>query len=174
MAKRPRKVPIEMIEASKVKPIKAKRKRKPMSEEQKAAAVERLAKARAAKGPAANSSIPEEFLTIPEDNPLSLKNTRANLKHNQDLLSAIKSLKDSKDAKEREYHNNISTYVDNLKKYISTGVYVDNRFGAERTGTIKYRCVAMAYHKDGTPKRSVGVFYPDVGTWTEEMERGEE
>ncbi len=31
------------------------------------------------------------------------------------------------------------------------------------------RCVAMAYHADGTPKRSVGVWYPDIGTYTQEM-----
>ena len=170
---RKRKVPVEMLEASKVKPIKAKRKRKPMTAEQKAAASERLAKARAARAPAANSSIPENIRNIPDDDPLSVKKTKENLRINQDLLKAIKSLKDSKDAKERDYYNQISCYVDNLKKYLSTGVYVDNKFGSERTGTIKYRCVAMAYHKDGTPKRTVGVFYPDVGTWTEEMERGE-
>jgi len=33
------------------------------------------------------------------------------------------------------------------------------------------RCVAMAYYPDGTPKRSVGVFYPDINiVWTNEME----
>ena len=172
MAKRPRKVPVEMLEASKVKPFKQKRKRKPMTEEQKAAAVERLAKARAAKGPAKNSNVPDIFHTIPDDDPFSLKNTRANLKHNQDLLKAIKSLKESKESKDRVYYNEISTYVDNLKKYLNTGVYLDNKFGAERTGTVKYVCVAMAYHKDGTPKRTVGAWYPDVGTWTQEMEMG--
>ena len=30
----------------------------------------------------------------------------------------------------------------------------------------------MAYYKDGTPKRSVGVHYPDIGEiYTEEMRR---
>ena len=32
------------------------------------------------------------------------------------------------------------------------------------------RCVAMAYYPDGIPKRSVGVFYPDIGVvWTKDM-----
>ena len=32
------------------------------------------------------------------------------------------------------------------------------------------RCVAMAYEDDGTPKRSVGVFYPDLGCiYTQEI-----
>jgi hypothetical protein len=31
--------------------------------------------------------------------------------------------------------------------------------------------LVMAYHPDGTPKRSVGVWYPDIQeTWTKEME----
>ena len=28
----------------------------------------------------------------------------------------------------------------------------------------------MAYNKDGTPKRSVGVMYPDIGVYTTEMD----
>ena len=157
---------------SKIAKPKAKSKRKPMTAEQKAAAVERLAKARAAKGVVQNLSVNEAIRDIPDDDPLSVKNTKLNLKHNQELLKAIKALKNSKDAKERGYYNQISTYVDNLKKYLSTGMYLDNKFGAERNGNIKYKCVAMAYHKDGTPKRTVGVVYPDCGLWTIEMENG--
>jgi hypothetical protein len=158
---------------SKLAKPKAKRTRKPMTEEQKAAAAERLAKARAAKGEVKNLSADESIRGIPDDDPLSIKNTKKNLKHNQDLLKAIKSLKSSKDASDRYYYNQISTYVDNLKKYLNTGVYLDNKFGAERTGTVKYKCVAMAYHKDGTPKRTVGVVYKDCGLWTQEMQDGE-
>jgi hypothetical protein len=28
----------------------------------------------------------------------------------------------------------------------------------------------MAYRSDGTPKRTVGIWYPDIGTYTIEME----
>ena len=32
----------------------------------------------------------------------------------------------------------------------------------------------MAYYDDGTPKRSVGVFYPDIkAVWTKQMESGD-
>ena len=170
--RRTKKLPVEMQDAFKPK-TKVKRKRKPMSEEQKAAAVERLAKARAAKGKTVNKSIPEEIRNIPDDNPLSVKNVRAYLKNNEELLKSIKSMKDSKEAKDRLYYARISTYVDNLKKYLSTGVYLDNRWGMEGEKHIKYYCARMAYHLDGTPKRSVGVVYPDCGLWTEEMNRGE-
>ena len=168
------KVPSEMREASKIKAVKPKKKRKPMTPEQKAAAVERLAKARAAKAPAVNKNVPAIFHDIPAEDPFSLASTKENLKHNQDYLKGIKTYKESKDAKERSEYAQISTYVDNLKKYISTGIYHDNRFGKTRGGEIQYHCVAIAYYKDGTPKRSVGTWYPDVGLWTIEMERGEE
>ena len=36
------------------------------------------------------------------------------------------------------------------------------------------RCVAMAYYSDGTPKRDVGVFYPDINmVWTKGMDESE-
>ncbi len=32
----------------------------------------------------------------------------------------------------------------------------------------------MAYHPDGTPKRTVGVFYPDIKmVWTQELDSGQ-
>ena len=32
----------------------------------------------------------------------------------------------------------------------------------------------MAYHADGTPKRSVGVFYPDINmVWTKNLDESE-
>jgi len=38
-------------------------------------------------------------------------------------------------------------------------------------GKMKHRCLAMAYHADGTPKRTVGVFYDDIGVeWTKDMD----
>ena len=48
-----------------------KKKRKPMTEEQKQAACERLAKARAARPPAKTSSIHHSVLARPDDDMLS-------------------------------------------------------------------------------------------------------
>jgi hypothetical protein len=43
--------------------------------------------------------------------------------------------------------------------------------GQDEEHKVVPRCVAMAYYPDGTPKRSVGVFYPDINmVWTNEME----
>ena len=36
------------------------------------------------------------------------------------------------------------------------------------------KVIAMAYNPDGTPKRTVGFWYPDIETvWTNEMESGD-
>ena len=53
--------------------VKIKRRRKPMTPEQKAAAIERLAKARESKGPAQHQNICPEVLARPDDHPLCLK-----------------------------------------------------------------------------------------------------
>ena len=54
----------------------AKRKRKPMSEEQRAAAVERLAKAREARGHDGSSSVHPDLLEMDEDSPIHWKKVR--------------------------------------------------------------------------------------------------
>ena len=46
--------------------------------------------------------------------------------------------------------------------------------GANESQKVIPRCVAMAYYPDGTPKRSVGVFYQDINAvWTSGMDESE-
>lgn len=156
---------------TKIKPVKVKRKRKPMTPEQKAAAVERLAKARAARGPAKNSSIAESIRNIPDESPFSVKTIKAIIKEQKDHLSAIRSYKNSTDKNEKSRYYRVEAYVNNLEAYLRDGVYRDMFYGANGTTPVQFKSVAMAYYKDGTPKRSVGVFYPDIGeVYTQEME----
>ena len=70
--------------------VKIKRRRKPMTPEQKAAAVERLAKAREAKGPAQHQNICPEVLTRPDDHPLCLKNVRSWIKSTKEQITALR------------------------------------------------------------------------------------
>lgn len=155
-------------------PVKSKfkkaRKKRVMTEEQKAAAIARLAKARENRGPSQNKLIDETVRNLPDENPLSLRNVREWIKENKDMLSSIKDWKDSKDAKQRLKFASTQTYVANLEGYLRSGVYLDNRWGSEGQNAIQYRVTNMAYYKDGTPKRTVGYMYPDVGVWTKEME----
>jgi hypothetical protein len=149
--------------------MKKVRKKRVMTEEQKAAAAARLAKARENRGPSQNKLIDENVRNLPDENPLSLVNVRSWIKENKELLSSIKTFKDSKDAKERMQYISVQTYVQNLEGYLRNGVYLDNRFGSQGQNKIQYRVTNMAYYPDGTPKRTVGYMYPDIGLYTQEM-----
>lgn len=152
------------------KPIKKTRKGRSMTAEQKQAASERLAAARAAKGPSQNMMIDADVRNLPDDDIFSLKNVRKWIKTNKELLASMKNLKDSKEASERAKYTNLEAYVTNLDSYLRTGVYRDLRFGEHGQNKVKYICRKMAYYADGTPKRSVGVVYPDIGLYTQEMD----
>lgn len=162
----------ELAKESKVKPIKPRKKRAPLSAEQKAVLVERMAKAREARGPAKNLSIDESIRDLPADNPLSPSKIKDYIKSQKELMQGLKSskAKDSKDAGLRGQYWDTDTYLFNLQRYLNDGVYRDHRYGAEKQNKIKMRSVAMAYYPDGTPKRTVGVFYNDIGeVYTNEM-----
>jgi len=136
-----------------------------MSEEQKAAAVERLAKARAARlekqgGP---KNVHPDVLALDDDDALSLKNVRSWIKTQKDLLSAAKQeLRASAKGAVAKVAR-IEGYIRNLERYIKNGVYLDMFYGEHQQSRVKTYCVTMAYHPDGTPKRSYGVYYSDLG-----------
>ena len=149
---------------------KVKRKRKPMSEEQKKAATERLAKARAARGADGSKSVHKDIRDLPEDHFLHWKKVKEWLKSNQEQLKAMRSYKTSKVSKERAEYQDLETYVHNLKRYLSHGVWFDFRYGENREGRIQKVCIAMAYYPDGTPKRTLNTWYPDIAqVWTKEL-----
>lgn len=151
-----------------VKRKKVRKPRKEMTPAQKAAAAERLAKAREARGPSKNSSYDEEVRNLPDEHPLSLKRVKQWLVTQKEILASVKHFKDSKEASERAKYNEVTTYVQNLEAYLKYGVYFDHRTGEHMEGKIKHTCVKMAYYPDGTPKRTVGVYYPDLGKVYEE------
>ena len=64
---------------------------------------------------------------------------------------------------------NAEAYIRDMNTYLRTGDWVSMFYGEHEQNLVKYRCVAMAYDKDGNPKRDVGVWYPDIGTYTQEM-----
>lgn len=164
------------LEMMGIAPRKKIRKTRNLTPEQKAAASERLAKARAARktdGVSTNQLYAEEVRNLPTEHFLSLDKVKGWIKHNKDLLSSIRSFKDSKEASQRDQYTRVEVYLANLENYLRTGVYSDLFYGEEAQNKIKYRCLVMAYYPDGTPKRTPGTVYPDIGLYTEEMERAD-
>ena len=131
------------------KEYKPRKKRKPMTEEQKAKARENLAKARAAKGPAKNSNIHPNVLALPDDHPLSAVRVKEWLKYNQDLLKSIKQQRDSKESKERMQYQIVENYVKNLKVYLKDSVWNDHRYGQRMENKMEYITIAHAGENHG-------------------------
>ena len=152
---------------------KIRKRRKPMTEEQKQAAAARLEKARearAAKNPDyGQSGIHESLRNLPEDHPAHPKKVKQWIKTQKELASSERRAvkQGMKGAYSRQCTH--EGYVRNLVKYLRDGDYVDDFYGEYMEHKIRWKCVAMAYYPDGTPKRSVGVWYPDIGTYTQEM-----
>ena len=152
---------------------KIRKRRKPMTEEQKQAAAARLEKARearAAKNPDyGQSGIHASLRDLPDDHPAHPKKVKLWIKTQKELAASER--KSAKQGVKGAYSKQCihEAYVRNLVKYLRDGDYVDMFYGEYMEHNIKRKCVAMAYESDGTPKRDVGVWYSDIGTYTQEM-----
>ena len=120
---------------------KPKKKRKPMTPEQKVAAAERLAKDRAARKPAKNESIHHSVLALDDDHVLSAKNVKSWIKSQKDLMSSLRYevRKDVKGAKAK-YHS-AEGYIRHLKHYLKHGDYCDDYYGAYGEKKIKWQTI---------------------------------
>ena len=131
-----------------ITPPKPRKKRKPMTEEQRAAAAERLAKARLARGITGTKNVHPDVLSLPEDHPLSYAKVKEWLKYNEDLLKSIKSQKTSNDSKQRMEFHITENYVKNLKVYIRDNVWCDHRYGKLMENKMEWVAVVPAGEKE--------------------------
>ena len=145
----------------------AKRK---MTPEQKEAAVERLRIAREKRlkeNPPKYKNIAKSVLALGDDDKFSLKNVRKWVKTQKGLLASAKQ------EKSESKMSSIRGYIRHCEDYIRHGDWIDMRYGEYQEGVIKSRCLHMAYDNDGQPKRSIGVWYPDIACeWTQELANG--
>ena len=109
-----------------------------MTPEQRAAAVERLAKAREAKGPAQHQNICSEVLARPDDHFLSLKNVRQWMKSNKEQLSSLRGevRRDVKGAKAK-FHS-VEGYIRHMQHYLKHGDWIDNAYGEHQEKSVKW------------------------------------
>ena len=166
-----------VIKREKMKPIKKKRK---LSEEAREKLRERLAAMRAKKKPADYKNVAKSVLELPDDDKYSFKNVKEWIKHSKDLVSEYTKTarsrattpQDKQKASNAADHKKV--YIRELEYYLKSGDYISYFSGQEESNKVSPRCVAMAYHADGTPKRSVGVFYPDINmVWTKDLDESE-
>ena len=153
---------------------KKRKPRKPMSEEQRVAASERLVKAREKrkeKNPDyGQSALPIFLKDLPEDHPRHPKKVKEWIKTQKDLVSSARSAVKQKIKGAEAQLAMHEGYIKNMQRYLRDGDWVDDFYGEHQQNKIRHRCVAMAYYDDGTPKRNIGVYYPDLGcVYTQEL-----
>ena len=162
-------------------PTKKKRvrkRRKPMTEEQRQAAAERLEKARkarAAKNPNyGQSGIHESLRDLPDDSPINPKKVKKWIKTQKELAAAERRNEKSGVKGATDRRSSHEAYVRNMQKYLRDGDWVDLFYGEHQEKKIGYICRGQAYYwdgpKKGEPKFNVGTYYPLLGTvYSQEM-----
>ena len=161
------------------KPMKVKRTRK-ISEEQREALRERMKEMRKKRKPAEYKNINERVLALPDDDNYSFKSVKGWIKHNKEMVAALGKQGRGRyvGEKERRIAENQAasrkSYIRYCEHYLKTGDWIGMFSGRDEEHKVVPRCVTMAYYPDGTPKRSVGVFYPDINAvWSKGMDESE-
>ena len=149
--------------------------RKQLSEKRKQELRDQLTKARSKKSPAEYKNIHPKVLEVPDDDPLSLKSIKKSIKHSKDRASAYSVNSRRRGATPNQAiadsinSDNTKAYIRFMEHYLRTGDWISNFMGDDEEKKTQWKCVAMAYHADGTPKRTKGVFYPDINAiWVNE------
>ena len=120
------------------------RKKRKITFEQREALIERLAKARAAKGDPEYKNIHPKVLALPEDHPLSLQNCKYYIKTQQSLMSRYKSeIKNDIKGAKGKYHQ-CEGYIRNIQTYLKTGTWVDMFYGELQQYLMGWRTVVPA------------------------------
>jgi len=175
MAKR--KIIVETDNSSWQAPKKRK-KRKPMTEEQRQAAAKRLEKARATRAKKnsnyGKSGIHESLHNLPDDHQLSPKKIKEWIKIQKEFASKERQAVRQKVKGSIAKLANHETYIRSMNRYLKDGQWTEMFYGKHQENKVSYRCVALGYYwsgpRKGEVKRSVNVYYPDMGcVYTQEM-----
>ena len=123
---------------------KVRKKRKPMTEQQRVAAAERLEIARAAKTPAQNQNIHPEVLAKPDEYFLSANKVKSWIKSNKEQLSALRGevRRDVKGA-QAKFHSK-QGYIRQMQHYLKHGDWITDFYGEYEEKRIKWKTIHPA------------------------------
>ena len=151
--------------------------RKQLSEERKQELRDQLEKARAKRKPAEYKNIHSSVLALPDDDNYSFKNVKEWIKESKEQVSSLnkvaRSMRSAPLEKQKASNDvdNKKAYIRYCEHYLKTGDWIGLKSGKHEEHIVVPKCIAMAYNPDGTPKRTVGIFYPDIhSVWTKELD----
>ena len=149
--------------------------RKQLSEERKQELRNQLTKARSKKKTAEYKNVFPTVLAKPDDDLLSLKSVKKWIKHNKEKASAFltnsrrRGTTPKQSIADKINADSAKAYIRFMEHYLRTGDWISDFMGEDEEKKTQWKCVAMAYHADGTPKRTKGVYYPDIkAVWVSE------
>jgi len=153
-------------EPAKYERKKVRKPRKPMTAEQKAAATERLRLARekrAKDNPPEYKNIHPTVLALDKDDPLSMDRVKDWIKTQRVIISEErKNLRNGIKGSEAKVAR-AEGYARQMQRYLEDSVWTDGFYGEHGTLRMNQICTTLAYEANGDPKRTYGVFYPDLG-----------
>lgn len=145
---------------------KSRRRRKPMSEEQRSAAAERLKLARekrAKQNPPTYKNVHPTVLQRPDNDPLCFKNVKEWIKSNKAKLPALRQQVRQGVNSSVSQECMVKGYIANMEAYLKNGDWISDYYGEHMESRMIRRCVAMAFDDNGNPKRDKYTYYPDLG-----------
>lgn len=157
---------------------KIRKPRKPMTDEQRQAAAERLKKAREARAKKnpnyGKSGLHPSLHDMDEEHHLHPDKVKQWIKTQKDLLRTEKQGVRQKVKGAIARAATHEAYIRICQRYLRDGDWTDNFYGEYQEKKITRRCIAQAYYwygpKKGQPKFDVGVYYPMLGqVYTQEM-----
>ena len=140
----------KLMEELAPKRTKVKRRRKPMTEEQKKAAAERLAKAREKRqkaNPPEYKHIHSSVLAKPDEDTFSRKNVTGWIKHQKGLLSEYRRQERQQVKGATMRVADTQAYIRHCEWYLKNGDWIDNRYGRDAQNTVKWVTVVPAGDK---------------------------
>jgi len=114
--------------------------RRKLTNEQKQAAAQRLAAARAAKGQPSYSQYNQRVVNLPDDHKLSFKKVREWIKVNKQKVPALKKAVRLKEKHSISKLAIVEGYISNMESYLRNGIWLDLFYGEDQehsTGWIK-------------------------------------
>ena len=149
--------------------------KKQLSEKRKQELRDQLTKARSKKKTAEYKNVHPSVLAKPDDDSLSLKSVKKWIKHNKEKASAYLTNSRRRGASSKQSiidkirSENVKAYIRFMEHYLKSGDWISYFMGADEEMKTQWKCVALAYHADGRPKRTKGVYYPDINAvWVSE------
>ena len=120
---------------------KRPKKRKPMTEEQKQAASERLAKAREAKGPIQYKNVHPSVIALPDEHYLSYKKVKKWIKTQQDLARSYRRDATRKVPGAISKASGASAYVRQMNHYIQHGDWPSDYYGEYEENKVSWKTI---------------------------------